>query len=87
MAMSSQATICVSDQPCTKGAGGTVGFDEFTAPAAELEKVAKADQTADAGRVLEQLKSLADAIVPPAAPQGIPAAERAVGNAQVASSS
>ncbi len=70
-----------------KGAGGTVGFDEFTAPAAELEKVAKADQTADAGRVMEQLKSLADAIVPPAAPQGIPAAERAAGNARVASSS
>ncbi len=70
-----------------KGAGGTVGFDEFTAPAAELEKVAKADQTADAGRVLEQLKSLADAIVPPDAPQGSPAAERAAGNARVASSS
>jgi HPt (histidine-containing phosphotransfer) domain-containing protein len=24
-----------------KGAGGTVGFDEFTAPAAKLEKLAK----------------------------------------------
>ncbi|MDJ0669334.1 MAG: ATP-binding protein [Desulfobacterales bacterium] len=67
-----------------KGAGGTVGFDEFTAPAAKLEQLAKSDQAADAGRVLEQLKSLAEAIVPPAASQGSTAAESAITKAQVA---
>ncbi|MGD9250743.1 MAG: Hpt domain-containing protein, partial [Desulfobacterales bacterium] len=68
-----------------KGAGGTVGFDEFTAPAAKLEQLAKADQAADARRVLEQLKSLADAVVPPSASQDNTAAERVITKAQAAS--
>jgi CheY-like chemotaxis protein len=68
-----------------KGAGGTVGFDEFTAPAAKLEQLAKSDQAADAGQVLEELKSLADAIVAPSASQDNTAAESAIGNAQAAS--
>ncbi|MDJ0722927.1 MAG: ATP-binding protein [Desulfobacterales bacterium] len=70
-----------------KGAGGTVGFDEFTAPAAELEQLAKADRAADAGRILEQLESLANAIVPPAAPQGRTTVEGGVGIAQGAGGS
>ena len=42
-----------------KGAGGTVGFDEFTEPAAELEKFAKSQQMKQAGQVLERVKWLA----------------------------
>jgi HPt (histidine-containing phosphotransfer) domain-containing protein len=68
-----------------KGAGGTVGFDEFTAPAAELETLAKSDQAADAAQVLDHLKALSDAIVPPAAAHTGAAAENTIGNAQVAS--
>lgn len=48
-----------------KGAGGTVGYDDFTGPAAELENFTKLQQMDQAGRVLEQVKCLAQAIVPP----------------------
>lgn len=48
-----------------KGSGGTVGFDDFTAPAAKLEALAKAQQAAQAGQVLEQVQRISDAIVPP----------------------
>ncbi len=70
-----------------KGAGGTVGFDVFTAPAAELEQLAQADNAADAGRVLEHLESLAKAIVPPTLTQNRNPVASAVGHAPVAGSS
>lgn len=49
-----------------KGAGGTVGFDDFTEPAAKLETFAKSAQLEQAGQMLEQVKHLSEAIVPPA---------------------
>ena len=52
-----------------KGAGGTVGFDDFTDPAARLEKYAKTAQVAPAGQMLERVKHLSEAIVPPAVVQ------------------
>jgi len=48
-----------------KGAGGTVGFDDFTEPATKLEAFAKAEEEEGAGRMLTQIKSLTNAIVPP----------------------
>jgi len=48
-----------------KGAGGTVGFDDFTEPAAKLETFAKSAQLEQAGQMLEQVKHLSEAIVPP----------------------
>ena len=48
-----------------KGAGGTVGFDDFTKPAAELGKFAKSGQAEQAGRFLAQVQGLAKAIVAP----------------------
>ena len=48
-----------------KGAAGTVGFDEFTEPAARLEGLVKTGQMEDAGQVLVRLQHLAEAIVPP----------------------
>jgi len=48
-----------------KGAGGTVGFDEFTEPAAELEKFAKSQQVEQTGHVLERVKWLAKAVEEP----------------------
>jgi PAS domain S-box-containing protein len=49
-----------------KGAAGTVGFDEFTEPAAQLEKFAKIAQVEQAGQMLAPVKCLAEAIVPSA---------------------
>jgi signal transduction histidine kinase/CheY-like chemotaxis protein len=49
-----------------KGAGGTVGFDHFTEPAARLENFAKTAQLEQAGETLRQVKCLSEAIVPPA---------------------
>jgi len=49
-----------------KGAGGTVGFDDFTEPAARLENFAKTAQLEQAGEILRQVKCLSEAIVPPA---------------------
>jgi HPt (histidine-containing phosphotransfer) domain-containing protein len=53
-----------------KGSGGTVGFDEFTEPAARLENFAKTAQVEQAGRMLQRVKCLSDAIVPPAGAHG-----------------
>jgi PAS domain S-box-containing protein len=50
-----------------KGSGGTMGFDAFTEPAAELEALAKTDQIQPAGAVLIRIKSLSTRIVPPPA--------------------
>jgi CheY-like chemotaxis protein len=52
-----------------KGAGGTVGFDDFTTPAAKLEAFAKAGQLEQAGQVLQRLKVMSEAIVPPTSVQ------------------
>jgi PAS domain S-box-containing protein len=48
-----------------KGAGGTVGYDDLTEPAAALESCARADQVEMATRSLRQVKLLVTAIVPP----------------------
>lgn len=49
-----------------KGSGGTVGFNEFTQPAATLEKMAKAGQPATSLQpVLEQIRSICDRIYVP----------------------
>ncbi len=48
-----------------KGAGGTVGYDDFTKPAEVLESCAKADHAEKAGQMLQEVKSLVAAIVPP----------------------
>ena len=48
-----------------KGAGGTVGYDELTEPAAELVDFAKQGEIEAAGRMLKKLQSMAIAIVPP----------------------
>jgi HPt (histidine-containing phosphotransfer) domain-containing protein len=67
-----------------KGAGGTVGFDEFTEPAARLEKYAKTAQVAPAGQMLERVKHLAEAIVPPTMVQSGEAGNRAAAGRRVA---
>lgn len=48
-----------------KGSGGTVGYDDFTEPAAELEQFAKAGQLDSAALALEKIQLLVEAIVPP----------------------
>ena len=53
-----------------KGSGGTVGFDDFTKPAAKLETFSKTGQAKQAGEVLAQVKNLSDAIVLPGAAAG-----------------
>ena len=68
-----------------KGAGGTVGFDDFTEPAARLENFAKTAQVQPAGRMLQQVKCLADAIVPPAVEQSGKAGLRSAAGEHVAS--
>ncbi|MGD9332047.1 MAG: ATP-binding protein [Desulfobacterales bacterium] len=50
-----------------KGAGGTVGFDEFTTPASQLERYAKSARTEEARLVLDQLNAISKAIVVPTA--------------------
>ena len=47
-----------------KGAGGTVGYDEFTEPAGELERFAKSRQGEQAGQMLEKVRCLAKAVAP-----------------------
>ena len=49
-----------------KGAGGTVGYDALTKPAADLESSAKAVHVKMANERLKKLKLLVAAIVPPA---------------------
>jgi HPt (histidine-containing phosphotransfer) domain-containing protein len=46
-----------------KGAGGTVGFDEFTEPAAQLEQFAKAKNAHQIEETIVELRRLADRIV------------------------
>ncbi|MDX2495593.1 MAG: ATP-binding protein [Desulfuromusa sp.] len=48
-----------------KGSGGTVGYDDFTEPAAELETCAKLGQAENAGKVLVTLAAMVQAVVPP----------------------
>ena len=48
-----------------KGAGGTVGYDDLTKPAQDLESFAKADHLEKANQSLKEVKSLVRAIVPP----------------------
>ena len=48
-----------------KGSGGTVGYDDFTEPAAKLEDFARSGQREEAGQMLEQVKRLANAVVAP----------------------
>ena len=53
-----------------KGAGGTVGYDDFTEPATKLVNAAKLGQVEPAGRMLEKIIRLAKAIVAPTMAQG-----------------
>jgi HPt (histidine-containing phosphotransfer) domain-containing protein len=48
-----------------KGAGGTVGFDDFTEPTAQLEAFALAGAADQSGRMLDRVKQLERAIVRP----------------------
>jgi CheY-like chemotaxis protein len=48
-----------------KGAGGTVGYDDLTKPAADLESSAKQEHVKMASQNLKKVKSLTMAIVPP----------------------
>ena len=62
-----------------KGAGGTVGYDDFTEPSKELEGFAKAGQVKQAGEILEKVKSLTKAIVPPVMEHGGEEGKESVG--------
>ncbi len=48
-----------------KGAGGTVGYDDFTEPTTKLENFVRAGRVEEAGQILEQVKCLQKAIIPP----------------------
>ncbi len=48
-----------------KGAAGTVGYHDFTEPAAELERLVKLRETKRAGQQLQKILALAGAVVPP----------------------
>jgi PAS domain S-box-containing protein len=48
-----------------KGAGGTVGYDDFFEPAKRLESQARAGQRAEIRQTLDTLQSLADRVQPP----------------------
>jgi hypothetical protein len=61
-----------------------VGFDDFTDPATRLEKYAKTAQVAPAGQMLERLKHLSEAIVPPAMVDGGETGKRAAAGRRVA---
>ena len=65
-----------------KGAGGTVGFDDFTAPAAKLEAFAKAAQVEQAGQVIRQLEVMSEANVPPTSVQADTTLKRSIENKQ-----
>jgi len=63
-----------------KGSAGTVGFNDFTVPAAKLEQMAHDSQKAPAAEMLDQIRQLSDAIVLPdplAGPDGKPEASAA----------
>ncbi len=53
-----------------KGAGGTVGFDAFTAPAARLQTLAKSGRAEQAGEVLHYILSLSNNTLAPSVPHG-----------------
>ena len=48
-----------------KGAAGTVGYDEFTEPATQLEQHAKAEAESRIGKLLSEIRSLSQRIVVP----------------------
>jgi HPt (histidine-containing phosphotransfer) domain-containing protein len=48
-----------------KGAGGTVGYDDFTAPARNLETFAKAGDARGAGAALREIRGFAERLVVP----------------------
>ncbi len=48
-----------------KGSAGSMGYDDFTEPAARLEQAAKAGEMAEAARLLGEVRSLAARMVPP----------------------
>lgn len=48
-----------------KGSAGTVGYDDFTEPALQLEEYAKTGLTEQAADTVKQIRCLIDAIVPP----------------------
>ena len=48
-----------------KGSGGTVGFEIFTEPAAEMERGAKNNDNSNLGELLNQIKTYANNIVVP----------------------
>ena len=50
-----------------KGAGGTVGYDAFTKPAARLEALARSGEADSAGQELDRIKTLSGMIVAPTA--------------------
>ena len=50
-----------------KGAGGTVGFDVFTGPAGNLEKLAKEQRTAEVNQGIRELRALARRLYIPSA--------------------
>jgi HPt (histidine-containing phosphotransfer) domain-containing protein len=47
------------------GSGGSMGFDEFTEPAAQLERAANAGEMGEAARLLGEVRALAKRIVAP----------------------
>ncbi len=49
-----------------KGSGGTVGYDQFSKPAAELEKAAKAGDVQQAQDILREIREIRSRIVKPA---------------------
>jgi len=55
-----------------KGAGGTVGFDAFTTPSAELEQSAKDHRMEDVVVILADIRSLAARIQSPETPAEVP---------------
>ena len=59
-----------------KGAGGMVGYDEFTEPAGELEEYAKSGQLDNAKQMVGRLTVLIQSIVPPEEPAEEPQAVR-----------
>ena len=56
-----------------KGAGGTVGFDAFTEPAANLEQLAQAHSEAQVAEAIGELHGLAARVVVPPVEAGLKA--------------
>ena len=48
-----------------KGSAGTVGYDDFTEPAKMLEDYARNGETVQTALVVEQIRWLSRAVVPP----------------------